>query len=90
MTTPTDTHINITTGVSIAGDPFVQLLIHVADWSATIRPDEARQIAHSLLAAAEAAEGDAFFVRFFRGIQLSDQTIARFLSDYRATRAIDP
>lgn len=76
----------ITSGVTLDGAPIVQILIHSADWSITIRPDDARQLAHNLLHAAEAAIGDSFFLQFFRTFNISDQQIAAALEHFRAQR----
>lgn len=52
-----------------------------------ISPKEARAIAYSILEAAEAAETDAFVVRFFRQrIGLEMPEIAKILRDFRAAR----
>lgn len=67
--------------------PYVQILIEAADWMSQMPPAVARELAHSLLAAAFAAEGDAFLVSFFQdafGATLEQQAVA--LEMFRAHR----
>lgn len=46
--------------------PFVQMIIKKADWMTQMTPETARELAHNLLACADAAESDGFLVGFFR------------------------
>ena len=85
--TPDQIDFHITSGVSSrTGDGFVQILIHAADWSVTIRPAEAQELAHNLLAAAEAAQSDANIVAFARSQDWDDQSIATLLITLRNSR----
>lgn len=47
-------------------EPFVEMVIHAADWSSQMSPDMARELGHNLLGAADAAESDAFLMGFLR------------------------
>ena len=46
--------------------PFVEVVIHAADWSTQMSPEDARNLAFNLLQCADAAEGDGFLVNFLR------------------------
>ena len=67
------------------GDPLVNF--HSASPRAQLTPAQARHLAQSLIEAAEAAEQDAFLVRYLRTqFDLSEGQAATFLMDYRAAR----
>lgn len=67
--------------------PFVQVLIEAADFMTQMPPSKARELAHNLLAAAEAAETDAFIIGFFREkVQIDDPRIVAILTDFREWR----
>lgn len=69
--------------------PFVQILIHAADWSSQMAPAAARELAHNLLCAAEAAEQDGFFVHFLQqSVGVKDtRAVATILQEFREWRA---
>lgn len=69
--------------------PFVQLLIHAADWSSQMTPETARELAFNLLSAAEAAEQDGFLVTFLRtSVGVEDmRAVASVLHEFREYRA---
>lgn len=46
--------------------PFVEMVIHAADWSTQMPPEQARDLAFNLLASADAADSDAFLMGFLR------------------------
>lgn len=72
-------------GVSLfTGEPFVTLRwgSHVGQCS----PDDARQTAMSILAAAEAAESDAAVVKHLRAIGVGEQAVGQFIGDLRTIR----
>lgn len=61
------------TGISVTSgfghntqQPFVQMIIRQADWMTQMSPETARELAHNLMAAADAAESDGFLIGFFR------------------------
>lgn len=68
--------------------PFVQMLIHQADWMTQMSPDDARSLAQNLMACADAAESDGFLVTFLqRTIGVDDmRTIASILVQFREYR----
>lgn len=73
-------------GVSAAsGEPFVALCWGAQTGQCT--PDEARAVAMSILAAAEAAESDAAVVKLLRGIGVEDESVAGFVVDLRKVRS---
>lgn len=54
--------------------------------SVQMRPADARALAGNLLAAAEAAEGDGFFVEFLRDALVDEDRIAAMLGAFRDYR----
>lgn len=68
--------------------PYVQLLIHQADYSTQMTPETARELALNLLTAADAAESDGFIVGFLRNtIGVDDmRAIATILVEFREYR----
>jgi hypothetical protein len=67
--------------------PYVQVLIAAADWMTQMSPADARSLAHNLLAAAEAAEGDAFLISFLRKrVGAEDEAVSGVLADFRKWR----
>lgn len=68
--------------------PYVQVLIPKADWMTQMSPEMARELAHNLLAAADAAESDGFLVTFFRErIGVDDmRAVASLLVQFREYR----
>ncbi|TXH52957.1 MAG: hypothetical protein E6Q97_14120 [Desulfurellales bacterium] len=63
------------TGITVSGgfghntrQPFVQMLIPRADWMTQMSPATARELAHNLLACADAAESDGFLVGFLQNV----------------------
>jgi len=74
-------------GVSLfTGEPFVTLRWGQNSGQST--PAEARELAMSILAAAEAAESDAAVVKALRACRLSEEAIAPFLRDLRDLRSL--
>ena len=72
--------------------PFVEMTIRRADWTTQMSPDAARELAHNLLACADAAESDGFLVGFFQShVGIKDPGIVASLlvqfRQYRANRA---
>lgn len=83
------TSIQITSGFGHnTQQPFVQMLIRRADWMTQMSPENAREVAHNLLAAAEAAESDGFLVGFLRqGMGIDDmRMVASVLVQFREYR----
>lgn len=83
------------TGISVTSGfghntqkPFVQMIIKQADWMTQMSTETARELAHNLLAAADAAESDGFLVGFFRyTIGVDDmRMIASLLVQFREYR----
>ncbi len=79
--------IRVESGVSYPKlEPFVHIL-----WGqlrCQLSPEEARQHALIILGAADAAEGDAFLMRFAKEkIKLSDQAAAQLLVEFRSHRS---
>ena len=67
--------------------PYVQVLIEAADFMTQMSPADARDLAHNLLACAESAEQDAFFITFLRTkIGAEDGQIAQLLNEFREWR----
>ena len=67
--------------------PFVSLRLR--DVAVMISPDEARDVAHNLLACAEAAESDAFIIRFAReDLDLEPALALQLLRRYRDLRSL--
>ena len=67
--------------------PFVQVLIEAADFMTQMSPDTARELAHTLLAAADAAESDGFLITFLRQkVKANNDAIAVVLTDFRTWR----
>lgn len=68
--------------------PYVQVLIHKADWSTQMPPATARELAFNLLQCADAAESDGFLVTFLRNVIGSDQpsVLASILIQFRKYR----
>lgn len=68
--------------------PYVQVLIKKADWMTQMSTADARRVAHNLLEAADAAEGDGFLVGFLRTtVGVEDmRTIATILVQFREYR----
>jgi hypothetical protein len=65
--------------------PFVQL--HHGDWSIQCSPDEARQLAQSIIEAAEAAEQDGFLMEWAKeSIGADDGVATMLLTEYRQWR----
>jgi hypothetical protein len=60
--------------------------LRLGDEVAQMPPDEARQIGHWILEAAEAAEGDAALVRVCAKMGLDDRMAALLLRELRAGR----
>jgi hypothetical protein len=74
-------------GVSLfTGEPFVTL--RWGQNSGQLTPAEARELAMSILAAAEAAESDAAVVKVLRTCGCADEAIAPFLRDLRDLRSL--
>lgn len=70
-------------------EPLVEICMEYEgrNLSIQVSPDEARKIALNILAAAEAALGDAFLVQFARDrVGTSDQGAAHMLHEYRQWR----
>ena len=64
--------------------PYVQVLIESADFMTQMPPSTARELAHNLLSAAEAAETDAFIIGFFREkVRIDDPRIMAILNEFR-------
>lgn len=68
--------------------PYVQVLIKRADWITQMSPADARQVAHNLLEAADAAESDGFLVGFLqKTVGVKDmRTIVTVLMEFREYR----
>lgn len=67
--------------------PYVQVLIEAADFMTQMSPVKARELAMNLLASAEAAEQDAFFISFLRKqIGANDRQVATLLVQFRDWR----
>lgn len=68
--------------------PFVELVIHAADWSTQMSPGEARDLAFNLLQCADAAEGDGFLMSFMdKAIGVADRRMqASLLVQFREYR----
>jgi len=67
--------------------PYVQVLIEAADFITQMSPENARELAMNLLASAEAAEQDAFFISFLRKqIGANDRQVASLLTQFRDWR----
>lgn len=64
------------------------MVIAQADWMIQMSPEIARDLAHNLLAAADAAESDGFLVGWLQDtIQVDDmRTIASLLVEFREYR----
>jgi hypothetical protein len=79
---------SITSGFGhLAQAPYVQVLIKAADFMTQMPPEKARELALNLLASAEAAEQDAFFISFMREkLGANDQQIAVMLLQFREWR----
>lgn len=82
------TNITVTSGFGHnTQQPFVEMTIRRADWTTQMSPEMARELAHNLLAAADAAESDGFVVGFFRdhiGLEMSH--VAGLLMEFRDYR----
>ena len=64
---------------------FVQL--HHGDWTIQCSPDEARQLAQSIVEAAEAAEQDGFLIEWAKqSIGVDDGAATQLLMEYRKWR----
>lgn len=83
------------TGISVTSgfghntqQPFVQMIIRQADWMTQMSPETARELAHNLMAAADAAESDGFLIGFFREtIGVDDmRMVASLLVQFREYR----
>ena len=78
------------TGVTRTGEPFVQLVMTKEkgdELMGQFTPDEARDHAYAMLAAAEAAEGDAFLTKFLtKDMGLPLEQAARVLVAFREWR----
>lgn len=60
-------NVMVTSGFgSNTQQPYVQVLIEVADWSTQMPPATARELAFNLLSCADAAESDGFLVTWLR------------------------
>lgn len=68
--------------------PYVQVLIKKADWMTQMSPADARNLAHNLLACADAAESDSFLIGFLRKtVGVKDmRAIATILVQFREYR----
>lgn len=69
--------------------PFVEVVIHAADWSTQMSPANARELAFNLLQCADAAESDGFLVGFLRqriGVD-NMRAVAGVLVEFRDYRA---
>ena len=68
--------------------PFVEVVIHAADWSTQMSPAEARDLAFNLLQCADAAEGDGFLMSFMeKAIGVEDpRMLASLLVQFREYR----
>lgn len=83
------TNITVTSGFGHnTQQPFVEMTIRRADWTTQMSPEMARELAHNLLAAADAAESDGFLVTFFRErIGVDDmRAVASLLVEFREYR----
>lgn len=83
------TGIMVSSGVSgKTRQPFVQMLIAQADWMTQMSPEKAREVAHNLLGAADAAESDGFLVEFLqKRIGVDDErAIITVLMEFRQWR----
>lgn len=83
------TNITVTSGFGHNTQrPFVEMTIRRADWTTQMSPEMARELAHNLLAAADAAESDGFLVTFFRErIGVDDmRAVASLLVQFREYR----
>lgn len=67
--------------------PLVNLTYGAKDFHVQMLPEDAIDLAHNLLAAAEASLTDAYLVGFFRGrVGADQQTIAIMLMEFREWR----
>lgn len=73
---------DVGSGCSLAGRPFVE--IHWEDKGAQVSPENARELAASLLTAAASAEADAMLLTFFRRQGLPDGAWQMMVSEWRA------
>lgn len=83
------TNITVTSGFGHnTQQPFVEMTIRRADWTTQMSPSMARELAHNLLAAADAAESDGFLVTFLqKTVGVEDmRTIATVLVQFREYR----
>jgi 6-phosphogluconate dehydrogenase len=73
-------------GVNRAGEPFIQLILG-DKVIAQQTPEMAREHAHAVLEAAEAAEQDAFLVHWVKNVLHQDENVAgHILVDFRNWR----
>lgn len=67
--------------------PFVAVTVGSKDFHAQMSPEEAIDLAHNLLACAEAAVTDAFLIGFFRKVVgTDDQVVTGLLLEFRQWR----
>lgn len=67
--------------------PYVQIIIQAADFMTQMPLAKARELAMNLLASAEAAEQDAFFISFLRKwVGANDRQVATLLVEFRNWR----
>ena len=67
--------------------PFVSITEESQDFNIQLSPEEAIDLAHNLLSAAEASIQDAFFIEFMRQkVKAEDQQIVGMLEDFRQWR----
>lgn len=69
-------------------EPYVQVIVHRADFMTQMPPATARELAMNLLTCADAAESDGFLVGFVRNIIGAEnpESVAQILMEFRAYR----
>lgn len=70
---------------AFTGDPFV-LLTWSGPTTAQMTPDEARELALHIIAAADSAETDALVLHQLKGMGIADEHAAHFLVSVRQRR----
>lgn len=73
-------------------EPYVQVIVHRADFMTQMPPQTARELAMNLLTCADAAESDGFLVGFVRKVMRNvigaenPEAVAQILMEFRAYR----
>lgn len=68
-------------------EPFVEIVVEAKGFRTQMSPENARELAHNLLQAAEAAYSDAFIVEFMRdGIGAGEEIATVALIEFRKWR----